>query len=108
MDEIDRALAELGMKAGESSTAADGSAASGAAAGAGKGTMAGGAMLGFRQMLSVDPKNLDADAELKRFFGSKVVRLYPSPVRTPTLMSNNTSPNGRYRPYHPSRGMITS
>jgi hypothetical protein len=29
----------------------------------------------LRQLLSVDPKNLDADAELRRFFGSKVVRV---------------------------------
>jgi hypothetical protein len=27
----------------------------------------------WRNLLSVDPKNLDADAELRRFFGSKVV-----------------------------------
>ena len=27
----------------------------------------------WRTLLSVDPKNLDADAELRRFFGSKVV-----------------------------------
>jgi hypothetical protein len=28
-----------------------------------------------RNLLSIDPKNLDADAELRRFFGSKVVSL---------------------------------
>lgn len=30
-----------------------------------------------RNLLSVDPKNLDADAELRRFFGSKVVSTNP-------------------------------
>ena len=29
--------------------------------------------MAWRNLLSVDPKNLDADAELRRFFGSKVV-----------------------------------
>jgi hypothetical protein len=29
--------------------------------------------MAFRNLMSVDPKNLDADAELRRFFGSKVV-----------------------------------
>ena len=29
----------------------------------------------WRTLLSVDPKNLDADAELRRFFGSKVVSI---------------------------------
>jgi hypothetical protein len=82
LDEIDRALAELGMKNGGAGN--DEAAESGAGAGntaGGKG-MAGGAILGFRQMLSVDPKNLDADAELKRFFGSKVVSL-AAPLYTP-------------------------
>jgi hypothetical protein len=32
-------------------------------------------MLMNRNLLSIDPKNLDADAELRRFFGSKVVSL---------------------------------
>lgn len=31
------------------------------------------ATLTSRNLLSIDPKNLDADAELRRFFGSKVV-----------------------------------
>ena len=30
-------------------------------------------MLISRNLLAIDPKNLDADAELRRFFGSKVV-----------------------------------
>jgi len=30
-------------------------------------------MLMGRNLLAIDPKNLDADAELRRFFGSKVV-----------------------------------
>ena len=31
------------------------------------------ATLTSRNLLSIEPKNLDADAELRRFFGSKVV-----------------------------------
>lgn len=65
MDEVDRALAELNMKYGKES----GLPTAGKAAVAGPSSSS----LGFRQMLAVDPKNLDADAELKRFFGSKVV-----------------------------------
>ena len=38
--------------------------------------------MAFRNLLSVDPKNLDADAELRRFFGSKVVSsLFGGPLR---------------------------
>jgi hypothetical protein len=33
--------------------------------------------MAFRNLLSVDPKNLDSDAELRRFFGSKVVSMPP-------------------------------
>lgn len=69
MDEVDRALAELDMKAGPSSGGITVPTTAGAAAALTAST------LGLRQLLSVDPKNLDADAELRRFFGSKVVRL---------------------------------
>ncbi|KAK8850487.1 hypothetical protein IAR55_004405 [Kwoniella newhampshirensis] len=66
MDEVDRALAELklqygddkGSEAGPSRTAETAETTSNMA---------------FRNLLSVDPKNLDADAELRRFFGSKVI-----------------------------------
>ncbi|ORX41043.1 transcriptional repressor TCF25-domain-containing protein [Kockovaella imperatae] len=64
MDEVDRALAELGIShAGNSES----TAASGAGPSDIRKSMA------FRNLLSVDPKNLDADAELRRFFGSKVI-----------------------------------
>lgn len=68
MDEVDRALAELKLKYGEDAPAP---AAPEVVADAPKSAMA------FRSLLSVDPKNLDADAELRRFFGSKVVSAGP-------------------------------
>lgn len=74
MDEVDRALAELDMKAGQSSTGTTGPTTVAAANAATAST------LGLRQLLSVDPKNLDADAELRRFFGSKVVSLTVTPI----------------------------
>lgn len=65
MDEVDRALAELDLKYGSST--ATGSSAPSATAGPSRQFMA------WRNLLSVDPKNLDPDAELRRFFGSKVI-----------------------------------
>lgn len=65
MDEVDRALAELKLKYGDApapeadSTQAEVSESR--------------SVMAFRNLLSVDPKNLDSDAELRRFFGSKVV-----------------------------------
>lgn len=65
MDEVDRALAELKLKYGDDPAPQAGSAQAEATAPR--------SALAFRNLLSVDPKNLDADAELRRFFGSKVV-----------------------------------
>lgn len=65
MDEVDRALAELKLKYGDDPAPQPGSAQAEASAPR--------SALAFRNLLSVDPKNLDADAELRRFFGSKVV-----------------------------------
>lgn len=65
MDEVDRALAELKLKYGDDPAPQAG--LSQAEANAPKSALA------FRTLLSVEPKNLDADAELRRFFGSKVV-----------------------------------
>ena len=65
MDDLDRALAELKVKYGEDTSASAGPSRTGHPASS--------SSLAFRQLLSVDPKNLDADAELRRFFGSKVI-----------------------------------
>ncbi|CAD6590415.1 MAG: hypothetical protein TREMPRED_005726, partial [Tremellales sp. Tagirdzhanova-0007] len=68
MDEFDRALAEIKLKFGEESvTVGAGSSRGNEIASESKRFMT------FRNLLSVDPKNLDADAELRRFFGSKVI-----------------------------------
>ncbi|KLT44840.1 DUF654-domain-containing protein [Cutaneotrichosporon oleaginosum] len=64
MDEVDRALAELKLKYGEDPVPSQPPAHEAAAP---RSAMA------FRSLLSIDPKNLDADAELRRFFGSKVI-----------------------------------
>ncbi|OCF54767.1 cytoplasmic protein [Kwoniella mangroviensis CBS 10435] len=66
MDEVDRALAELKVQYGEETSQAGPSRATDNS-GEARSSMA------FRNLLSVDPKNLDADAELRRFFGSKVI-----------------------------------
>jgi hypothetical protein len=84
MDEVDRALAELGMKVGPSSGSATQTSATATASTS---------TLGFRQLLSVDPKNLDADAELRRFFGSKVVS---------SLYTYNAHCRSLHRPPDPS------
>lgn len=79
--------------------------------------------MAWRNLLAVDPKNLDADAELRRFFGSKVVsnvkdpkdarsdcRLHPR--RTPeeanidlghpqSYGTRSQSPNRTTHPQHP-------
>jgi len=65
MDEVDRALAELKLKYGDAPEAE-------AEAGPSQPSEPR-SVMAFRSLLSVDPKNLDADAELRRFFGSKVV-----------------------------------
>ncbi|OCF31778.1 cytoplasmic protein [Kwoniella heveanensis BCC8398] len=67
LDEVDRALAELKLQYGEDKDAQAGPSRTAESAGEARSTMA------FRNLLSVDPKNLDADAELRRFFGSKVI-----------------------------------
>jgi hypothetical protein len=66
MDEVDRALAELKIKYGDAPEAVHESGPSQPAESR--------TVMAFRNLLSVEPKNLDADAELRRFFGSKVVR----------------------------------
>jgi hypothetical protein len=66
LDEVDRALAELKLKYGDSPAAS-------AAPEAGPSTSEQRSAFAFRSLLSVEPKNLDADLELRRFFGSKVV-----------------------------------
>jgi hypothetical protein len=55
----------------------------------------------FRNLLAVEPKNLDADAELRRFFGSKVV-CPPSPKS----LSLNYKLNFRYRPRKPQQKVV--
>jgi hypothetical protein len=94
MDEVDRALAELDMKAGPSTGGTSAPTTAGAAAALTAST------LGLRQLLSVDPKNLDADAELRRFFGSKVVRLTaPQPnLGTDDQISSSAASSKSHRP----------
>ncbi|WWC72536.1 uncharacterized protein I206_106498 [Kwoniella pini CBS 10737] len=79
MDEVDRALAELKLQYGENQLSEAGPSR------AVDSTETRSAMA-FRNLLSVDPKNLDADAELRRFFGSKVIA------------SSATSGSNRHRP----------
>ncbi|EIW69934.1 hypothetical protein TREMEDRAFT_38605 [Tremella mesenterica DSM 1558] len=64
MDDLDRALADISKKYGEpsSSTLQQRSNQTPSSS-----------SIALRNLLSVDPKNLDADAELRRFFGSKVI-----------------------------------
>ncbi|BEI81465.1 hypothetical protein CcaverHIS002_0206250 [Cutaneotrichosporon cavernicola] len=63
MDEVDRALAELKLKYGEDPTPT----------GPAQEDSAPRSVMAFRSLLSIEPKNLDADAELRRFFGSKII-----------------------------------
>ncbi|KAK4684026.1 transcription factor 25, partial [Tremellales sp. Uapishka_1] len=69
MDEVDRALAELKLKYGEEKDVSSAAESSKMA----ESFEASTSFLDIRNLLSVDPKNLDADAELRRFFGSKVI-----------------------------------
>lgn len=62
LDEIDIALAELGM-----GTNVQGQAKTSAVRVDAK-------WEAIKQLLSIDPKSLDSEAELRRFFGTKVVR----------------------------------
>ncbi|WWD08346.1 hypothetical protein V865_006458 [Kwoniella europaea PYCC6329] len=80
MDEVDRALAELKIQYGEDKASQAGPSRAADHSGETRSSMA------FRNLLSVDPKNLDADAELRRFFGSKVIA------------SSATSGPNRHRP----------
>lgn len=83
LDEVDRALAELNMKwAGPVGYRSQTDCRAGSASEPGPSAEAAAAAVNetrrfmtWRTLLSVDPKNLDADAELRRFFGSKVVRV---------------------------------
>ncbi|GMK54602.1 hypothetical protein CspeluHIS016_0111880 [Cutaneotrichosporon spelunceum] len=70
MDEVDRALAELKLKYGEDPMPA----------GPEQEAAAPRSVMAFRSLLSVEPKNLDADAELRRFFGSKVIAAATTPT----------------------------
>ncbi|WWD20668.1 hypothetical protein CI109_105144 [Kwoniella shandongensis] len=67
MDEVDRALAELKLQYGDDKSSEAGPSRGAELSGETRTSMP------FRNLLSVDPKNLDADAELRRFFGSKVI-----------------------------------
>ncbi|WVR08578.1 hypothetical protein IAU60_005633 [Kwoniella sp. DSM 27419] len=67
MDEVDRALAELKLQYGDEPSGQAGPSRTADGPSETRSNMA------FRSLLSVDPKNLDADAELRRFFGSKVI-----------------------------------
>lgn len=69
MDEVDRALAAIKLKYGDAPRAESGSEVGPSQPSESRSVM------NFRGLLSVEPKNLDADAELRRFFGSKVVSL---------------------------------
>ncbi|WVQ85913.1 hypothetical protein IAT38_008081 [Cryptococcus sp. DSM 104549] len=73
LDEVDRALAELKLQYGEDAGPQAGPSTRPAEA------RDGGSNMVFRNLLSVDPKNLDADAELRRFFGSKVIATTSTP-----------------------------
>ncbi|GHJ87779.1 hypothetical protein NliqN6_4181 [Naganishia liquefaciens] len=64
LDEVDRAIRDLNLKYGD---------ASGSQAVAAEETKDSASFARVRSLLSVDPKTLDPDAELKRFFGAKVV-----------------------------------
>lgn len=61
LDEIDRALRDLGSTPGQASTSTSSPSVPIATS-------------RIRSLLSVEPKYLDADAELKRFFGASVVQ----------------------------------
>lgn len=89
MDEVDRALAELKLKYGDEPAPQSGSSQAEASAPR--------SALAFRNLLSVDPKNLDADAELRRFFGSKVVRhLVQAPAHPQIAAATPTGGNRRH------------
>ncbi|KAL1410047.1 hypothetical protein Q8F55_004049 [Vanrija albida] len=88
LDEVDRALAELKLKYGEDAPAP---AAPEPVSNEPKSALA------FRNLLSVDPKNLDADAELRRFFGSKVVSIVSSFLPADTQIASATPTNRSHR-----------
>ncbi|KAL7422905.1 hypothetical protein Q5752_002202 [Cryptotrichosporon argae] len=89
LDEVDRALAELNMKYGQSSETAGPSRAE---------VRESSSVLAFRNLLSVDPKNLDADAELRRFFGSKVIASAGPKARISKLRYTLSKPKPNYPP----------
>lgn len=86
MDEVDRALAELKLKYGEDPTPP----------GPAQATAAPPSVMAFRSLLSVEPKNLDADAELRRFFGSKVVSSCACSKLTQIAAATPTGGNRRH------------
>ncbi|OWZ80850.1 cytoplasmic protein [Cryptococcus neoformans Bt85] len=104
LDEIDRALAELKLRYGEEASEAS-SSKTADIAGEGRGSMS------FRNLLSVDPKNLDADAELRRFFGSKVIASTAQPSKrrlgVPSKLRYTISkPKSQYPPTTSLSGLV--
>lgn len=83
MDEIDRALVELAAKAGP-----DAAAGGAASASQGPNTRLEPKWQAVKDVYAFDPKFLDADAELRRMFGSKVVSC--SAPRCRSLLADRT------------------
>ncbi|XAO22280.1 hypothetical protein I312_101049 [Cryptococcus bacillisporus CA1280] len=95
LDEVDRALAELKLRYGEEISDASKPEAVDVV-GEGRSSMK------FRNLLSVDPKNLDADAELRRFFGSKVIASSAQPgKRRPGIQSKFRYTISKPKPQYP-------
>ncbi|CDZ98610.1 Uncharacterized conserved protein [Phaffia rhodozyma] len=68
MDEVDRALAEIKAQYGEPSTTGPSDPSSSSQT-----NQTTASSLALRTLLTIDPKNLDPDLELRKFFGSKVI-----------------------------------
>ncbi|KAE8541405.1 hypothetical protein D1P53_002764 [Cryptococcus gattii VGV] len=95
LDEVDRALAELKLRYGEE-ISDSGKPEAVDVVGEGRSSMR------FRNLLSVDPKNLDADAELRRFFGSKVIASSAQPgKRRPGIQSKFRYTISKPKPQYP-------
>ncbi|TYJ53218.1 hypothetical protein B9479_006141 [Cryptococcus floricola] len=104
LDEVDRALAELRLRYGEDQVA-EGSSMGAEGPGDFRGHLA------FRNLLSVDPKNLDADAELRRFFGSKVIASSAQPNKhrggpSAKLRYTISKPKSQYPPANSLAGLV--
>ncbi|KAF8318209.1 DUF654-domain-containing protein, partial [Clavulina sp. PMI_390] len=93
LDEIDQALMELGIKGGPTPAPKSGESS-------GPAIVVSSAVTKFRELLATSPKHLDGDAELRRFFGSKVVRIATNHLvsqpakqrRAPVVRSQLTTP----------------